>query len=54
MTMMATRMSPDNVLISIILSNPTPIVPSNNDDASANIPMTGNTIIASMKHIMKL
>ena len=49
-----TKIRPDIVLIGMILSNPTPIVPNINDDDSAIIPMNGNTIIANTKQIPKL
>ncbi len=54
MTIIATKIKPDMVLIEIILSNPTPTVSNTLDEDSANIPINGNTIIAKIKHIPKL
>ena len=51
---METKIRPDIVLISIILSNPTPIVLRTTDEPSANMPMNGKIMIESMKEIIKL
>lgn len=46
-------MIPDNVLISIILTNPTPAVFKTMDDASARNPINGKTTIASTRQTLK-
>ena len=53
-TIMVTRINPDNVDISIILSNPTPTTPRAKDDPSAKMPINGKTMTARIKQIMKL
>ena len=52
--MIATRINPDIVDISTILSNPTPATPNAKDDPSAKRPIIGKIIMAKMKLIMKL
>ena len=49
-----TKIRPDNVLIGMILWNPTPAVLNALDEPSASIPMNGNTIMANIKQIPKL
>lgn len=46
--MTVTKIIPDNVLISIILSKPTPATLNNTEDTSARIPITGKIIIAKI------
>jgi len=52
--MTVTKIKPEIVLINIILWKPTPIVPSTIDDDSAKNPISGNTMIAKTKQILKL
>ena len=47
-------MSPDNVLISTILSKPTPAVLKMTDEPSAKMPIKGKTIIDKTKQTPKL
>ena len=52
--MIDTKINPENVDISTILSNPTPTSPKAKDEASAKRPMIGYTIMAKMMLTMKL
>ena len=47
-TIIVTKIRPENVLIGIILSNPTPIVPNIIEDSSASIPINGKIKIAKI------
>ena len=49
-----TKINPDNVLISMILTNPTPAVFKITDDASARKPINGNMTIDNTKQTLKL
>ncbi len=52
--MIEIKIRPATVLISTMFTKPAPTVLKNIEEASANIPMNGYTIIAKIKQIIKL